>query len=196
MLFPDLKDVLGDRHFLEVSYYFAPNSDGNIQISLYCDHKIADTFNTTLTSGPILPYNLGYESLKEHNIYNLALGLFDSNEPYKISEEKRIIHINLINSIHEYDKQSLDLIPDDKSVWLAELQFMPFITNCRAPDINIISKVTYYNFISGNITKDEENYYRKHYPNYDDIYEYIYSLQNSEITCILPFYKSGKYAMT
>lgn len=188
VLFPNLNDVLSKREFAELIYYFNPHGDS--QSSIYFDHKIPDSVSifTLALYGPILPRNLGYDPLNQTQIGQEFLKFIDDEEEY--DEYKQIF-----NAIHEDDKESFisdaslnalyALNPFDNPLYM----FHPFVQGCKQPNISISHQISYYNFITGGgyiIGKPKLK------PEY---VKYLDDLRNSDISCVIPFYKQGSFAM-
>jgi hypothetical protein len=195
---PNLKRVLGKRAFLELSYYFSPQTEGHTQVSVYFDHKIADelsTFTKTLMFGPIPPTNLGYDPLLQHDMYTLLNGIVDQEVRHPKSntpEEHKIEDADLVL----YDKEFESYIPlledihiNDQKVDRDEplVTFMPFITGCNPPTDEIINKISYFSFISGRLLDEEQrNLYQSK----------LDALVAAKNRCIKSFYKEGEYIMS
>ena len=107
-----LPKKLGDKGFFNLLYYFAPYNYGNPIISLYFDHKIADstsTFLRTLIYGPILPSDLKYDS----DDLDSLLSINTKSDPQY-----------LIENVIKNDEKN-------KIKGIEKIKFVPFIENCN-----------------------------------------------------------------
>lgn len=137
IVIPNLKSVLGKRAFLEILYYFSPGHSEKTQVCVYMDHKLVNTeatFMKILMYGPVLPTDLGYEPLKENEIYSLLNGLVDNDVYLERSTKGKMLeaaaaYIPLLTSVHDDDMR--EWVPDYKA---KKLSFIPFIPGCESPD--------------------------------------------------------------
>lgn len=171
MWFDSLVGSVGEREFLELSYYFAPADRGYPMVSVYFDHKMADmvsTFSLTLLYGPVLPCNLGYpinsviygiaNSLTQTDLTTLA----ERRSPRK-EQAYRVIIDQIIQDDAECD-YNRDTIG-----------FVSFIEGCRDLNSEDYLNTSYYEFI-------------RNYNRFEDIIQ-------AASHCLYPFYKTGPYAM-
>ena len=140
-IYPDLKDIIGKYQFLDISYYFSPYTEGDTEVSIYFDHKIADpisTFLKTLMYGPVLECNLNYSG-EYHLIINGIVDskIIESDKPYEewtikdytIRDESEA---NFYTEFNIYEDYLHQLIEDDKVCDKIgfQLKFIPFINGC------------------------------------------------------------------
>lgn len=162
----ELKEVLTDKDLLKILYYFSPLNSGYPVISIYFDHKIADstsTFLRALMYGPILPSNLKYS-------------FEDIDESLQYLDMK----VDVLKEIRKIRKNDKTKIEKEK------IEFIPFINNCNINYSNF-ENLEYYWFMMSKeqLNKDLENinnilsihdYEQDHYEEtyegtYDDKYE-------------------------
>lgn len=195
---PSLKTVAGKRHFLELLFYFSPTTEGNTQVAIYFDHKIADelsTFLRTLMYGPVIPCNLGYEPILDHDIYTLLNGLVDhvvwhpeSGNPTEEEQQREDDSINIYDlELESYQPMMWNIIEADKLCdrEISHVFFLPFIAGCidsHPPHQDFFQRESYFMFIA-------DTSYNKAYA------QFIDELTDPIHRCISSFYKDGPFKM-
>uniref|UniRef100_A0A6C0ADK8 Uncharacterized protein n=1 Tax=viral metagenome TaxID=1070528 RepID=A0A6C0ADK8_9ZZZZ len=109
-----LSEIICEKNFIKILYYFSPFAFGYPVVSLYFDHKIADatsTFLKILMYGPIIPKKLRYEI---EDIEDSFLSNFNFSMEYDKVEK-------LINKLYEKNKTDN----------FYEIEFLGLINNCN-----------------------------------------------------------------
>lgn len=182
LIVPNLRDVIGPDRYLKMCYYFNPFSEGLTQVSVYFDHKMADsssTFMRALLYGPV-PIELDYPDTPE--LTRLVYGLIDvvpgtSIQPHQRGALK--IGIGLLNKLIVED-----VIPPE----LHNLTtFIPLIEGCGPPPYRqFVSALPYAIFIGGNPESSALTL---------KVRQVLAELINPLHRCLISFYKTGPYKM-
>lgn len=113
-LYPTLVEKIGEERYNYINLFFSPFTEYQPYISLYLDHKIADTASTymkALLYGPIIPSN--YKEQYQMLIIQLS--------------DEQIQYSNKIQIAKIIKTQNFDIIDREHNI---EIEFYPFIKSC------------------------------------------------------------------
>ena len=113
-LYSTLVEKIGEERYNYINLFFSPFTEYQPYISLYLDHKIADTASTymkALLYGPIIPSN--YKEQYQMLIIQLS--------------DEQLQYSNKINIANIIKTQNFDIIDSEYNI---EIEFYPFIKSC------------------------------------------------------------------